>query len=111
MELKLKRKGDIYIINIEGEMDLYNAEQLRNLFHKMVGKNVTKFVFNMEKVTYIDSSGIGTLINIYSVTRKKKLKMLLSNVSGTTLKVMELTKLAGFFPLAPSINDALRTLE
>ena len=61
MELKIRKNADIYIIDVNGEMDLYNSYKLKELVMKMLEKKVQKFVINMENVEYIDSSGIGAI--------------------------------------------------
>ena len=68
MELKIRKSGAIYIIDVNGEMDLYNSYKLKELILKMIDKNIEKYIINLEKVDYIDSSGIGALIYICSDT-------------------------------------------
>jgi len=111
MDIKLRKYEDIYIVDVNGDMDLYNAPTLKDLFAKMVQKQVTKFVINVKKVDYIDSSGVGTLINFYAEVRQKKLQFCLANVSGTVLKVLTLTKLNSFFPSAASVEEAVLLIK
>ncbi len=110
MELKIRRSGDIYIIDASGEMDLYNSYKLKELVMKMLEKNVQSFIINLEKVDYIDSSGIGALIYICSTIKKKDFKLAIANIHGAVKKVIELTKLTAYFPIANSIEEALATL-
>ncbi|QEN03817.1 STAS domain-containing protein [Thiospirochaeta perfilievii] len=110
MELKIRKSSNIYIIDIQGEMDLYNSYKLKDLVMKMLEKKVTKFVINLDKVEYIDSSGIGALIYICSTIKKMNLQLLVTNVHGSVKKVIELTKLMGYFPMAATVNDAIKTL-
>ena len=69
MELKIRKNGDVYIIDVNGEMDLYNSYKLKELVMKMLEKSVKFFVINLEQVDYIDSSGIGALIYICSTIK------------------------------------------
>ena len=101
MELKIRKNGEIYIIDVNGEMDLYNSYKLKELVMKMIEKNVKLFVIN------IDSSGIGALIYICSTIKKMNLKLAISNIHGSVKKVIELTKLMGYFPIANSVDEAL----
>ena len=107
MELKIRKNGEVYIIDVNGEMDLYNSYKLKELVMKMLEKNVKSFVINLEQVDYIDSSGIGALIYICSTIKKMNLKLYISNVHGAVKKVIELTKLMGYFPIANSVEEAL----
>ena len=107
MELKIRKNGDVYIIDVTGEMDLYNSYKLKELVMKMLEKNVKNFVINLEQVDYIDSSGIGALIYICSTIKKMNLNLAIANIHGYVKKVIELTKLMGYFPIANSIEEAL----
>ena len=107
MELKIRKNGDVYIIDVTGEMDLYNSYKLKELVMKMLEKNVKNFVINLEQVDYIDSSGIGALIYICSTIKKMNLNLAIANIHGSVKKVIELTTLMGYFPIANSIEEAL----
>lgn len=110
MQMKLRRSNDIYIIDVSGEMDLYNAAELKTVFLKMKNKQIRKIIINMDDVDYIDSSGVGTLINIYSEAKERHIGLYLTNIHGTVQKVLQLTKLLGFFPIKPTVEDALLAL-
>ena len=92
-------------------MDLYNSYKLKELVMKMLEKNVKKFIINLEQVDYIDSSGIGALIFICSTIKKMNLKLSISNVHGSVKKVIELTKLMGYFPISNSVEEAILSLN
>ena len=111
MELKIRKNGEIYIIDVNGEMDLYNSYKLKELVMKMLEKNVKNFIIHLEQVDYIDSSGIGALIYICSTMKKMNLKFAISNVHGSVKKVIELTKLMGYFPIANSVEEALLMIK
>ena len=107
MELKIRKSGDVYIVDGNGGMDLYNSYKLKELVMKMIEKNIKIFIINLEQVDYIDSSGIGALIYISSTIKKMNLKLAISNIHGSVKKVIELTKLMGYFPIANSVEEAL----
>jgi len=111
MELKIRKHSHTYIIDVNGEMDLYNSYKLKELVMKMLAKKIGKIIVNLEKVDYIDSSGIGALIYICSTLKKMDLKFMLSNVHGSVKKVIELTKLIGYFPIAANVENAIREIN
>ncbi len=111
MELKIRKSAEIYIVDVNGEMDLYNSYKLKELIMKMLEKKVRTFIINLEQVDYIDSSGIGALIYICSTIKKMNLKLSITNVHGSVKKVIELTKLMGYFPIASTVEEALGLLS
>ncbi|MFA6507125.1 MAG: anti-sigma factor antagonist [Treponemataceae bacterium] len=110
MELKIRKNGETYIIDVTGEMDLYNSYKLKELVMKMLEKKVERFIVNLQGVDYIDSSGIGALIYICSTIKKMNLKLSISNIHGSVKKVIELTKLMGYFPISATIEEALKKM-
>jgi len=111
MELKIRKNGDNYIIDVNGEMDLYNSYKLKELVMKMLEKKVEHFIINLENVDYIDSSGIGALIYICSTIKKMNFRLIITNIHGSVKKVIELTKLMGYFPITNSIEEAILQME
>ncbi|MGP1600753.1 anti-sigma factor antagonist [Treponema sp.] len=111
MELKIRKSNEIYIIDVNGEMDLYNSYKLKELVMKMLEKKVVNFIINLEQVDYIDSSGIGVLIYICSTIKKMNLKLSITNIHGSVKKVIELTKLMGYFPIANTVEEAISTFN
>ncbi len=111
MELKIRKSAEIYIVDVNGDMDLYNSYKLKELIMKMLEKKVRTFIINLEQVDYIDSSGIGALIYICSTIKKMNLKLSITNVHGSVKKVIELTKLMGYFPIASTVEEALGLLS
>ena len=111
MELKMRKNKDVFIIDVSGEMDLYNSYKVKELVMKMMERQVKSVVINMEAVDYIDSSGIGALIHIYSTMKKASCQLYMTNIHGSVKKVIELTKLMGYFPITNSLEEALQKLE
>ncbi len=111
MEIKLRRNSSIYIIDISGEMDLYNSFELKNIVLKMMQKNIKNYIINLENVEYIDSSGIGALIYVHSALKKKNMNLRIVNVHGSVKRVIELTKLIKYFNIVNSLREAINQIK
>lgn len=111
MELKLRKAGTIYVIDVVGEMDLYNAFRLKDLVKKMIDGGVKTYILNLEQVPYMDSSGIGSLLYVHSELKKRGLPLRITGVKGSVRKVIELTKLMEYFPIVQDIATALQQLK
>ncbi len=64
MDLKLGHytKDGIEVVDVEGEIDIYTAPRLRELLIDLAGKNSYQLVINMQKVGFLDSTGLGVLV-------------------------------------------------
>jgi len=111
MEIKLRRSDTIYVIDVLGEMDLYNAFKLKEVVRKMIEKKIRKYVINLDQVPYIDSSGIGALLQVFADIKKNGLSLTITGVKGSVRKVIELTKLAQYFPIVADLELALQQLK
>ena len=111
MELKLRKAGTIYVIDVIGEMDLYNAFRLKDLVKKMIDSGVKSYVLNLDQVPYMDSSGIGSLLYVHSELKKRGLPLRIAGVKGSVRKVIELTKLMEYFPIVQDLATALQQLK
>lgn len=110
MEVKLKTKNGVLIVELQEEIDLFHANKLKLYFNKIFESNHRKIALNFQDVTYIDSSGIGALLNIYKETKKREVKILFCNIHGSVKKVIELTKLDDYFPIVRTQDEALEQL-
>ena len=111
MDITTRFHKDTCIVDVTGEIDLYNAYRLKDAVYLMMEKKVAAFVFNLKKVTYIDSSGIGALLSINAVLTKNALPFRIVSVPSSVMKVMQLTRLVGFLPVERSEVEALDGLE
>jgi anti-sigma B factor antagonist len=111
MDIKIRTNEHIYIIDMEGEMNLYNSNQLKELVMKMIKKKVERFIINVNNIKSIDSNGIGALIFISSTMKKMNLKLAIVNVQEPVKQVMEKARLSGYFPFYKDMNQAIRDMS
>ena len=97
MEITKRDAGDILIYDVEGEIDLYHAPTLRDMINEGILEGKLKLILNLEKVSYIDSFGIGVLISSLSNLKAKEGNMYILNMGPQVKKVFELSRLIGFF--------------
>lgn len=107
MEISQREKNSIVILDIQGEIDLYNAPEIKDTIQKLIEAQKYNIIINLEKVSYIDSSGIGALISSLSNLKKYQGGLKIINVFASVKKVFELTKLTSFFEIYDSEEEAL----
>ncbi|EQA38740.1 STAS domain protein [Leptospira broomii serovar Hurstbridge str. 5399] len=107
MEITRRESGNIVILDINGEIDLYNAPEIKDVIAKLIEEQKYYTIINLEKVSYIDSSGIGALISSLSNLKKYQGGLKIINVAGSVRKVFELTKLTSFFEIFDNEADAV----
>jgi anti-sigma B factor antagonist len=111
MEINRRELGEVIVFDINGEIDLYNAPEIKEKIKEEMNKNKVNIIINLDKVSYIDSSGIGVLISSLSNLKKVGGALKLINVYASVRKVFELTKLTSFFDIYDSESDALQAFK
>lgn len=107
MDITTRSKGEVVILDISGEIDLYNAPEIKDIINKLIEERKYNVIINLEKVSYIDSSGIGALISSLSNLKKYQGGLKIINVYASVRKVFELTKLTSFFEIFDAEEDAI----
>jgi anti-sigma B factor antagonist len=110
MEIKLKKHRKIYLIILSGELDLYNAPKLERAFSSLKAKGAEFLIIDFDEVDYIDSSGVGILIKLKSLSASGKIVFMLSGIKGEVLNVLKLTNLIKFFPISPTLQSGIKKL-
>jgi anti-sigma B factor antagonist len=112
MELTVKQlNSNVTAIELEGEMDLYNSHKLKQLVQNVYEQEPKALILDFQRLEYIDSSGISVLLYAYTQAKKQELGLWFVNLHGPVRKVIELTSLLGFFPIANSYEEALSMLS
>ncbi len=111
VEIQLRRSGTIYVIDVKGEMDLYNSFKLKTVVNALIERKVRQYIVNLAALEYIDSSGIGALLYVFAELRRRGMALVIAGAGGTVKRVIELTKLNGYLPLAPGLTEALARLR
>ena len=92
------------VLHLTGEIDLSNSSQVRRCLLDIInqGKSV---IVDFSGLTYIDSSGMATLVEGLNTAKKKKTSLLIAAANGAPLQVLELTRLNQVFTLVDAVSD------
>ena len=62
LSLETRQEDGRTIIEVGGEIDVYTAPKLRDKITELVGNGDYNLVIDMEKVDFLDSTGLGVLV-------------------------------------------------
>ena len=107
MQVTQAKVKDFVVISIEGEIDLNSSPQLRKTFGEILSQKASKIIVDFGKVSYIDSSGLATMIEMMQRLKKDNGQMYLSSMSDKIKSLFEITKLDKLFAIYRNQEDAL----
>ncbi len=100
MALKLSRKDDSGVTVIEAHGRIVLGEEtnkLREEIKQLLAAGVKKIVINLSGVDFIDSSGLGALVGLYSTANAQGAKIRLASISKRFRELLMITKLLTVF--------------
>ncbi|MBL6958668.1 MAG: STAS domain-containing protein [Rhodospirillales bacterium] len=106
MKHEIKEEGGVIVIALEGDVDLESSPEARKVLLDCVGRKSPIFV-DLSGVSYIDSSGVASLVEALQTARKAGFGMSLVAVSQDALRVLQLAHLDKIFPIFDTLEDGL----
>ncbi len=107
MEISQREKENVVILDISGEINLFNAPEIKETIDRLVQTRKFRLVVNLEKVNFIDSSGLGALISGLTILKKQGGGLRIINITRNVQKTFELTNLTSFFGIFDSEDAAI----
>src|SRR5436305_14992964 len=98
----------IRVVEVEGEIDVYTAPRLRELLIELVNKGDYQLVVNMEKVEFLDSTGLGVLVGGLKRARAHDGSLDLVCRQERLLKIFRLTRLTKVVGIHATVEQAVK---
>lgn len=96
---------------LAGQLDLYRCPDLKGEIKNQIDNGYRYVIFDLTDLSYIDSSGIGTMIQISNWMKHRGGLMVLVNTQGSVEKIFQMSKLDEFFVFKDSPTEARLFLE
>jgi anti-sigma B factor antagonist len=106
MGVSTRLAGEITIVDLVGQIDLGSSPALRKTLLNSL-KTTKHMAINLGGVSYIDSSGIASLVEVLKEAQNTKKRLVLFGVGGAVLQVLQLTRLTGVFEIAQTEEQVL----
>jgi anti-sigma B factor antagonist len=110
MEIGLREKGDVVIVDLAGRLVAGDGEQaLRAIVDRLVGEKHQKILLNLAKVTALDSSGLGELVASKKLTEKFGGRVKLLEATDRVAHVLEASLILPVFEHFTEESAAVRS--
>ena len=106
MKHQLREEQGVTVVALQGDVDLQSSPEARVVLLDAVGQGRPVFV-EMSDVSYIDSSGIASLVEALQDARKRGSRFALISVSDAAHRVLQLARLDKVFAIHATLADAL----
>jgi anti-sigma B factor antagonist len=102
-----RQAGNIAIVDLSGHITAGGTGALRNAIKELAAAGQKNVLLNITQVTYIDSSGLGELVDACTTFRKLGGDLKLVGPQPRITKLLEMTKLSSVFKVFAEEQAAL----
>jgi len=106
LEIRATHEQDGSLVQLTGEIDLRTSPQLRSTFLELIQRKPRRIILDLSGVSYVDSSGVGTIVELKRRTMREACKVVLVGLQSRVRSLFEITRLDNFFIITDSIDEA-----
>lgn len=99
------------LVVLVGEVDVANAPEVREAALGLMAKGARRFVADLSGITYMDSSGLGTLVGLLKRLREWGGKMAIAGAQPQVKRLFDITGLDEIFVMCDDAAGALKEVE
>lgn len=103
--LRFERERDIAVVEAWGEIDLAVVPQFKSVLDTALEADIA-IIVDFGRVTYVDSSGFGALLETSRSARPLNVTLYLAACNSNILRMLEVTRLSTLFNVAPDVESA-----
>lgn len=102
-----KEVNGVDLVELEESIDLYSAPPIKKFLRTLLKSENKKILISMERVSFIDSSGLGMLVNLFFECKQRDIRVKLASVSAEARNVFKQTKMESNFEMFDTVNEAM----
>jgi len=112
MKIDVRKEPDgVALVKIEGEVDMHTSPRVRDALVAHFESPTTGIVVDLSGVSYMDSSGIATMIEGLQWSTRESKKFVLAGLTPAVMDVFVLTNLKDVFEFSVDSQSALNEIK
>jgi anti-sigma B factor antagonist len=109
MKIVQETRGDVFVLRLSGQlMGGPDADGVRERIQTAIQQGFRKVLLDLAEVTWVNSTGLGTLISAYISTSREGGQIRLARVSRRIDSILAITRLNTVFESHPDEESALQ---
>lgn len=84
----------VTVLDLEGRLTFTSGAEMGRRVQALLAGGATQLVLNLEDVSYVDSAGLGAIVEAFTMARHQAVRLKLINPTERTRHLLEITGLA-----------------
>ncbi len=107
MNVERREQQDAVLFTVEGQVDMHTSPDLRKQLRRAIDQKKPLLVVDLTNVSFIDSSGLATLIEALQGVGRYDGKLRLVGLSPSVMNLFKLSNLVSIFDIRDTREEAL----
>jgi anti-sigma B factor antagonist len=104
----IQQEAGLLVVRLTGEIDMYRTPQVLEALEPRMQPCPQRVIVDLSEVSYMDSSGVGTLVHLFRRINSHNGKLILVNPNQRVRSIFEITRLDRFFTICHDHQEALQ---
>jgi Ca-activated chloride channel homolog len=101
----------IFEFQSAGDIDLYKCPDIKAVVQAQMNEGYRFMIFDLSNTRHVDSSGIGTFIQVVGWLRRRGGELVVANIVDSVRKVFSITRLENHIRVARSVQEARDAIQ
>jgi len=106
LKVHIRSLGNVAVVRLQGRMVNGETATLRQAVDAL--SEVRTIFLDLSRVSTIDASGLGLMLDLRRLTQARGIRFKLMNVTTAVSRVLEVTRLDSVFEIAPAVEAVPR---
>src|SRR5689334_23190151 len=111
LDYEVRRVSGLPVLGVTGEIDIYTAPLFKQAVVNLVSEGNRDVIIDLSEVTFMDSSGFGTLLGATKRLRPMGGGLHLAAPNSTIQRMLRLTRLDSIMQIHETVDAAVQTVQ
>jgi anti-sigma B factor antagonist len=111
LQIIKENKNGVTLLKFYGEMTENNIGYFKKAIKELQNIKENTVILDLEKITMIDSSGIGAICFLYKRYHSSEKNIIITSLKEPFARLFKMVKFDKIFEIYPSVEEALKTFN
>ncbi len=103
----VEKVGNVAVLHIVGDIEFDDSIAVNEKFQEVIQKEGSRIVLDLKDCSYVDSSGLGALVEGLKAAQKARGDLRLCNLSADFKEVLMMTRTIKYFQVFDAVDKAI----
>jgi anti-anti-sigma factor len=102
---------NIVLFVIKEDIMSYMVDRIKEEIYNTINEKRSKVILDLNNIEYIDSLGIGAIIELFKKTKSLNGNIVMINVSQPVMRLIKMLNVQKFLRIGKNLNEAVEILS